>query len=493
MGDIEPGETRNETILLSGGDKGSMATLVFQLENLFVGETSSTLDQYYYCYYRLQIALPSCQDGCEPVCQGTPEWRNLKRSQRGCVIEPFGDQIIIAGVINLGDIQNIEAWDGENFSSLGTGINGRVFDLEVHNGLLYAGGTFSSAGDIETTNLAYWDGIVWHGCGDGAGGGDSSIVSALLSTPQGLVVGGRFTNAGPNIALWSGQEWVPDYFTEGPDGLVNALALFNGQIIAGGDFQSPGKNITAWSNGLWSTLSHGILQRGLSERGTRSMLVVNDSSLVVGGSFDGALDDQLDLIPGTRDLAEWNGENWNSIGGGTQEGEEGIFDLALCGESIYIAGDFVINDGSLITGIAKWEGDQKKWGGINRDQTAVLALACTSGSLANGECQILAGWEDGVDVLDCITQTNHLHQGDFVIYPNPTTGDFTIEFPTPPSPGTMIRLFDATGQLQQWHLISENSFTQTIHGQELSEGVYLVQVISINAAIGVNKIVVLKN
>ena len=83
---------------------------------------------------------------------------------------------------------------------MGDGLNGNVYDLEIHGGRLYAGGGFTAT--LSSTPLShlavYDDGLnQWVD----VGGGVSDIVNTLKSTPTGLVVGGIFANAGPSAVV----------------------------------------------------------------------------------------------------------------------------------------------------------------------------------------------------------------------------------------------------------------------------------------------------
>jgi hypothetical protein len=74
------------------------------------------------------------------------------------------------------------------------------------DGLLYAGGSFTTAGGVAAKAIARWDGIQWHSLGSGLNG----HVYALAVGPDGsLYAGGNFTTAGDKmssrIAQWTGE------------------------------------------------------------------------------------------------------------------------------------------------------------------------------------------------------------------------------------------------------------------------------------------------
>src|SRR5207249_2863194 len=109
---------------------------------------------------------------------------------------------------------------GTNWHALGNGLrnfdgpgseNGAVHALTVHQGYLFAGGSFRKAGDTEATNLACWDGVTWNTVGSGV----SDALSVLTLAPNGsdLYAGGAFRSIGGvganRLARWDGLAWFP--------------------------------------------------------------------------------------------------------------------------------------------------------------------------------------------------------------------------------------------------------------------------------------------
>src|SRR4051812_25673215 len=88
---------------------------------------------------------------------------------------------------------NVAAWDGQNWSSLGSGTDGEVEALAtLPNGNLVVAGLFNHAGGVAALNIARWDGQAWYALGGGLNG----QVHALLVMPNGdLVAGGSFVLA----------------------------------------------------------------------------------------------------------------------------------------------------------------------------------------------------------------------------------------------------------------------------------------------------------
>jgi hypothetical protein len=117
---------------------------------------------------------------------------------------------------------------------------------------LYAGGEFTTAGDVTASNIARWDGSTWSELGSGTNG--SVHVLSVFDDGSGpaLYAGGEFTTAGgvaaSGIARWNGSSWSPlgsgvVSYCPGPGCLmgVNALAVFDRggeSLYAGGGFYS---------------------------------------------------------------------------------------------------------------------------------------------------------------------------------------------------------------------------------------------------------------
>ena len=117
--------------------------------------------------------------------------------------------------------RSIAKWDGAAWSALGSGVSYAPSDPSVRalamdgSGNLYAGGIFDTAGGVAVSNIAKWDGAAWSALGAGiAGKGEEGVpwVAALQFDHSGdLYAGGSFTLAGDatvrNIAKWDGAAW----------------------------------------------------------------------------------------------------------------------------------------------------------------------------------------------------------------------------------------------------------------------------------------------
>jgi hypothetical protein len=88
----------------------------------------------------------------------------------------------------------------------------QCIDIEIlDNGILYAGGEFTTAGGTSAINIAKWNGSTWFAMGSGTNG----IISGIrYNENDGLLyIGGAFTVAGGiglayGTAIWNGTGWA---------------------------------------------------------------------------------------------------------------------------------------------------------------------------------------------------------------------------------------------------------------------------------------------
>ena len=118
------------------------------------------------------------------------------------------------------------------------GTSGDVRSFAVHGDQLVLGGLFYGAGSVLANGIVAWNGHEWSLLGSGVSG----LVTSLLVLEDTLIAGGDFTSAGGEpaqaIAAWNGNSWMG--LGSGMDGRVFALAEYNGDLVAGGDFTEAG-------------------------------------------------------------------------------------------------------------------------------------------------------------------------------------------------------------------------------------------------------------
>jgi hypothetical protein len=138
-------------------------------------------------------------------------------------------------------VNNIAKWNGTSWATVGTGTATSISTLSVYGNKLIAGNAVNQIG------VEQWDGTSWNPLGAGIGPSANYPV-VYAATPYGgsLVVGGSFTTAGAanvsNVALWDSTNWYSvgngsaPGLIHGPSGPVYALTVYNGILYAGGCF-----------------------------------------------------------------------------------------------------------------------------------------------------------------------------------------------------------------------------------------------------------------
>lgn len=191
---------------------------------------------------------------------------------------------------------NVAMWDGVHWHALGEGLVGTVYDLVLHNGVLYAVGDFDSEG---MWGIAAWDGAGWHLVGGGLSeDGYAARGSTIEVGSEGhLYVGGRFDRAGEtpatSFAIWNGSEWrAPELqlnSTERFGVVVYTIARAGEDLIVGGRFTHAGSeevhHIARYRAGNWYTIGGGLPGATVADLDT-----FPNGDLVVVGTLDRAPD-----------------------------------------------------------------------------------------------------------------------------------------------------------------------------------------------------------
>jgi hypothetical protein len=250
-----------------------------------------------------------------------------------------GGDFTTAGGIN--PINYIAKWDGSAWSALAsggeTGTSPDDSALIVNDsGNLYVGGQFTTAGGITVNKIAKWDGSVWSALVSGGQtgvGGFISVVNTFTNDSSGnIYAGGNFTTAGDitanNIAKWDDSTSTWSALVSGGETGVSSgiLALTNdnsGNVYVGGSFTDAGditaNRIAKWDGSVWSALTSGG-QTGVGG-GLKPFVdaLTNDNSgdVYAGGRFTTAGGMTVNYI------AKWDGSAWSALTSGGQTGVSG--------------------------------------------------------------------------------------------------------------------------------------------------------------------------
>jgi hypothetical protein len=291
-------------------------------------------------------------------------------------VAQFQNRIVIAGrFTQVGGVPatNLAAWDGSRWEPLGHGPNEDVMCLAVYRGELIAGGRFQTIGGTEALGIARWDGFAWSPLGEGL-----SAVNGLLVQDDLLLAAGEFTRAGAlvvnHVAQWDGISWSA--LGEGVAFAGSALGRFNGDVFVGGEFHSlssPGASgLARWDGAGWHSVP--VSPPGEGPYHAVRAFVPFAGGLVVGGYFD-----EVGGIA-ARNVAIWNGSNWDSIGSGVPGY---VFSLAAHEDSLRVAGS--LSDAGYFDtpAVETWTGGEWiPWQGLHGQ--AICLLPTPQGLIAGG-------------------------------------------------------------------------------------------------------------
>ncbi len=293
-----------------------------------------------------------------------------------------GGAITGAGSTNA---SNIAAYDGTNWVTLGSGLNGTVNALAVFQNNLYAAGQFTLAGGVTVSNVAKWNGTAWSGVvGSGAVDGPNGPVCALQVYSNQLWVGGQFSSVNGlpvgNLARVVNGNWFT-FSGYTADGAIRAMATDGTNLYFGGDFLNfltPTNVPIPASRALKFNGVNAFTAMSTGFGATVRSLAWYGGSLYAGGDF-------VDVggTAATDYVARWNGSSW--VGIGTPNGP--VHAMTVHNGELCVGGAFTeINGPSNFTRLARWNGSS--WGAIgdyvSLSNGAVKALASTGTDLILG-------------------------------------------------------------------------------------------------------------
>ncbi len=246
----------------------------------------------------------------------------------------------------------------QSWSALGQGIgsayNNQVFSLQEYNGELFAGGYFTTAGNVTANSIAKWNGSNWSPAGTGIYGD----VHSLCVFNDELYAGGDFSNAGGipaiGIAKWNGNNWSS---VGNIQAYVKAMTVYNGELYAAGWFSnlnSNGTSIGKWNGNSWAAV---VPEDSFYSVSIECMTVYNGNLYAAGAYYQIGGGGVAEFFR----ITKWNGYTWTNFltipAGYTPDGALGnILSMTVYNGELYIAGNFTGVDTIQASQIAKWNG-----------------------------------------------------------------------------------------------------------------------------------------
>ena len=325
----------------------------------------------------------------------------------------------------------IAMWNGSAWSTLGTGMNGTVYALAWDGTNLYAGGSFTTAGGVAANCIAMWNGSAWSALDTGISSLSGHSVDALAWDGMNLYAGGFFTTAGGVtancIAKWNGSAWSA--LGTGLNGTVYALAWDGTNLYAGGSFTTAGgvaaNSIAIWNGSAWNDLGTGMG----GDSPVVFALAWDGTNIYAGGYFTTAGG------VSTSYIAKWNGSAWNALGTGVSWI---VYALAWDGTDLYAGGGFMTADGVTANHIATWNGTM--WNSLGNGMggggyATVSALSWEGTNLYVGGDFVSAG---------IVTASNIAQWNGSTWSPMPGAGEGIGMLNVPNQPGVMTLAWDGT-------------------------------------------------
>ena len=337
-----------------------------------------------------------------------------------------------AGITQADEIAKMDI-STDTWSAMGQGTQNTVNDIQLlNNNLIIIGGTFSEAidntgtGVADTSRIAAWNltseawvsvddgvitgnvtgigvlgsdrfvifgtftdvdnvnnsaGLAYFDLSDGgwfapAGGLNSQTVHSVVSffrlSIDEFILGGLLAPVGQPmsaLAQYDDGNWVNPFFGANlGDGLVNIdgfdeineiLMADNGDIYICGDFDNIGgvintRNIAEWDGEEWSALGTGLGQY------CEAIAMDSQGNLYAGGEFNGGgVGDPFDGAGGVADteyIAMWDGAAWHALAEGL---DSTVFSIGVDSQdNVYAMGEFGEDNlnSTLLDGIGMWNG-----------------------------------------------------------------------------------------------------------------------------------------
>lgn len=218
------------------------------------------------------------------------------------------------------NVNNIARWDGSVWNGMDSGITttnvGQTPSVTAlttaPDGSLYVAGKFTTAGPnilSIANNIAKWSGTAWSVLDGGIDLGATDVINCLATLPNGILfAGGKFTSSGAtllsNLGEWNGSAWSNP--GGGVNNTVNAMTIWNNALYIGGIFTASGSttlnSIARWDVGSTSWVAVGS---GLSGA-TVNALSNLGNNLYAGGS--------ITIASNSFSVVVWDGINWNGVG-----------------------------------------------------------------------------------------------------------------------------------------------------------------------------------
>lgn len=413
------------------------------------------------------------------------------------------DNLIIAGSFTDVDgapIQNIAQWmsgfGGFTWTEVGGGINGTVKAILEHDGVIYAGGSFSKAGNTTVNNIARYENGAWHTMGSING-----TVNDLIVYNNAIYAAGDFVSTSglpyKGIAKWDGSQWTSIIPETGfnVNGEIYEMIVWENQLVWGGNFSLSGSvatnNIALFDGNMVEAMGNG------AKAPVRALEVFQNTLYAAGDFINGA---------DTFGIARFQSGSWENLldyfGYLYNLDEQYITALERDGGRMLIGGDFHFDPlgGTYSKNLVVFDGNY--FNGLGDLDAAVNTLVNNNDFVYMGGAfkKATSGWAGITVELNSISYFNAdplagkdehaLTEKVIGIYPNPFTEQAVIELNNLEREQIKgINVYDISGKLVM-NIAQINDNKATVSAGQLARGKYIVSVVGENGVLATEKLIV---
>lgn len=250
----------------------------------------------------------------------------------------------------------IYKWTGSSWVSAGpmTSSVNTLYADEV-NGILYAGGAFTSPGKY----VAKFQNGTWSGVGTLTTGTSSFPACYAITTYKDTLYAGGTFGAGSNtqyVAKFNPASGWVQLHSDKPNAAVNAFTHFRDTLYVGGNFTKVGTQTganTRWHVGVakydsknWIQLIPGIVGPNTTSGEVFSIEYYN-GEIYASGTFN----DIFGGNPSTPRVARYNGSTWQGLDTGLDNAGRSLHRI---GDTLYVGGSFSTTGNVNSPCIGRW-------------------------------------------------------------------------------------------------------------------------------------------
>ncbi len=233
------------------------------------------------------------------------------------------------------------------WAALGDGTNGPVSELlRLGNGDLIVAGDFTTAGGVNCTRVARWDGTMYHAMGAPMEG----QVTCSIEFGGSIYLGGSFGGGVYDLLQWNGTMWIPSAAFASKYAQVTALHAHNGSLYAGGSLTG----FAGTSYGVMHLVGSNWQPIGQQFNGAVHALESLNGQLVCAGAFTGQFASQDTTL---LHVALLSGNTWQQLADGLNGT---VYDLLMDGDHLYAGGNCV-SEINLYFGMARITSGASTW------------------------------------------------------------------------------------------------------------------------------------